>query len=381
MEKIIHIVQYAPYEGVIKLLFINETNRAGRVAEYWNIGPIVGNSTPSSARTQAFRYREFTDLDDLELAVQAEHGKRVLFNLQMNYCFDNRTVYQIFKKNNCLQSVISSGVIPVPNNCLLTRALIFVRNRSIFSPKIPKRILASLYKRWCNIPPPSIAFVAGRKASMMWKCAGIQVHINSVDYDDCLEIRPKSSASGPIVFLDQYLPYHPDFRRFGHATVNAKQYYAAMNSFFSKLEQKFGRDVEIAGHPKSNYQGEEFGGRKIRLSRSTELVNNAYLVIAHDSTAVGKAVFFRRPILLVFTNGMEVLSRRSTHMQLQRMKGMAKLLGAPLVNAEEEDEVSRMTFPKVSEEKYQSYLYEYMTWSDTERTNSCDVFVRYTEQA
>ena len=90
-------------------------------------------------------------------------------------------------------------------------------------------------------------------------------NFNYFDFDNYLEQKTDIITSNTIVFLDEYLPYHPDFDLLKMEKINANQYYKELNNFFSKIEAHTSSRVVIAAHPKANYNINPFNNRPIYL--------------------------------------------------------------------------------------------------------------------
>ena len=106
-----------------------------------------------------------------------------------------------------------------------------------------------------------------------------------------------------ILFLDQYLPFHPDFKSSIYKNnLSVNQYYKELRIAFSQIENLTKLDVLIAAHPKAYYSDKKylFGERKIyHNTNSFELVKNAKLILMHHSTAISWPVLLNKPILFL----------------------------------------------------------------------------------
>jgi hypothetical protein len=134
-------------------------------------------------------------------------------------------------------------------------------------------------------------------------------HIHAADYDSFLKhknVNERKSDNDFIVFIDQYLPYHPDMLISKHTDkIDSEQYYEDLKTIFDHIESLTHDKVVIAAHPKANYKGKEylFGGRKIVYGHnSMGLISKSNLVLMHYSTAINLAVLFRKPILFITSN-------------------------------------------------------------------------------
>ena len=80
------------------------------------------------------------------------------------------------------------------------------------------------------------------------------------------------------------------------------------DKLFNYLETKYSVRMVVAAHPKSNYHGDEFGGREIIRGNTMELVKNAEFSIVHGSMSISYSVIFNKPIILAITDEMMKLS-------------------------------------------------------------------------
>ena len=130
------------------------------------------------------------------------------------------------------------------------------------------------------------------------------VWTHALDFDLYLSIRdravPEERSLG--VFLDEYLPFHPDLLFAGNpAPCPADEYYPQLRQFFDYLETRFGVRVAVAAHPKSQYGSHQdyFGGRPVIQGSTPEFVQRAGFVILHASTSLNFAILFRKPVIFI----------------------------------------------------------------------------------
>ncbi|MEK7783941.1 MAG: hypothetical protein AAB658_00780 [Chloroflexota bacterium] len=135
------------------------------------------------------------------------------------------------------------------------------------------------------------------------------------------------------VFLDEYLPFHPDYDRLKLTPFSsAGAYYPGLRRFFGFLEREHGARIVIAAHPHSRYEDrpeDYFGGRPVVQGKTLELVRKAGFVIAHSSTALNFAVLFRKPVLFITTDSLQRSQRMARSIQ-----AMAAWLGKTPVNVD-----------------------------------------------
>ena len=169
-----------------------------------------------------------------------------------------------------------------------------------------KALQYSFIVRKLNIRPASHIFAGGAKSDLkgVLIAAHTKIHfIHSLDYDQYLKHNLRPSNNGGIVFLDQYIHFHPDNARNNEKIDDYSQYYTELCRFFSVIEKKTGEDVIIAAHPRSHYENhiDLFGGRKVLKGETLTLVSQAKLVLCHYSLSINYAVLYEKPILFLTT--------------------------------------------------------------------------------
>lgn len=173
------------------------------------------------------------------------------------------------------------------------------------------RVLNSLIGRLpvsvLGIDPAALVVRGGRRSVQGGQMVGPETEFidgHSNDYDHLLETRAQPALpSRPVaVFLDQFLPFHPDVIQDKAKPIAPEPYYRGLCALFARIEANLGLEVEIAAHPRSDYhrRGEDwFQGRRLVYGDTAALVRSSSLVIAHYSTSISFAVAFAKPVLLV----------------------------------------------------------------------------------
>ncbi|MCT4616237.1 MAG: hypothetical protein N4A49_15370 [Marinifilaceae bacterium] len=127
------------------------------------------------------------------------------------------------------------------------------------------------------------------------------IEINSFDCNKCLETGSITKKNDYVVFLDQYIPYHPDLQISGKSLCSSpEKYYSDLNSYFDLVEEYTGKEVLIAAHPRSKSKGDKFfKHRKTIIGETIELVANSSLVLLHNSTSVNYAFYYNKDIVFI----------------------------------------------------------------------------------
>lgn len=132
--------------------------------------------------------------------------------------------------------------------------------------------------------------------------------VNTLDYNEyarCKQLSERIVKEDYCLFIDQFIPFHPDGRAAGY-NFTPQVYYDKMTEFLRRVGEITKTKVVIAAHPKANYElyPDYFSEFDIYKFKTCELVKNARLVISHASISLSFVVLFRKPLLLVATQEM-----------------------------------------------------------------------------
>ena len=192
---------------------------------------------------------------------------------------------------------------------------------------------------------------------------------HSFDYDIYLEERerPPSDPVPPYaVFLDEYLPFHPDYTYLKMAPPSTPEaYFPPLRRFFDGLEARHGLPVVVAAHPRARYEEHPdlFGGRRIIRDRTAALVAHAAFVIAHSSTAIGFAALFRKPVVFVTTPAIDAHPHVGPY-----VRGMAAQFGKQPIDVSVPRDVAWEQELRVDEAAYAEYVDRYIKRRNTPDT-------------
>ena len=167
------------------------------------------------------------------------------------------------------------------------------------------------------------------------------IPIQSFDFDRMWEVEGKSLSGLPerfAVFLDEYLPFHPDYDALKIAApLSAEQYYPNLRRIFGRIEKAYSCKVVIAAHPRAVYSEKQvqewFGGRQVVFSETPALVSDSILALAHASTSISYVILKNKPLLLIDSHRWIGSSVRGG------IDSICAILGPRLVFLEGEDAV------------------------------------------
>jgi len=143
--------------------------------------------------------------------------------------------------------------------------------------------------------------------------------------------------------------------------VDPKDWYPKLDKFFGFIERELENKVEIAIHPKHVGRDHQpmFGGRSSVGGKTPELVKNASLVIATNSTSISFAVAFAKPLILVTSN--QIQNGRDQY-KASLIANIATETGARIFNIDREyTEQDLREAMVIDHAKYESYKRKYLT--------------------
>lgn len=162
------------------------------------------------------------------------------------------------------------------------------------------------------------------------------VCIHTIKYNEWIEKNNAStlySKKSYVVFIDSNITNHPDYNDFKipGKQINKIKYFRLLNDYFDYFEYKYQTEIIIAPHPSAQYKSIEFKGRTISSLGTPELIKDAKLVIAHNSTSILTAVLAEKKIIILYYS--ELLKAKSKPW-FQRAVYFSITLNTELVNIE-----------------------------------------------
>lgn len=171
-----------------------------------------------------------------------------------------------------------------------------------------------------------------------------------------------------LVFIDQYIPYHPDFISRGiDLKFTPEEYYKELNAALKKIAKKTGLQVIIAAHPRRVGMGDyDF---PVSKDKTASLVKNANLVIAHYSTAVNFAAVYGKPLVFITS---ELLNRSYIGTSIN---DMAHTFGKEplLISSDSVDECSLEDLLHVDDKLYIRFIHENLAPPESNNSSIADI--------
>ena len=165
-------------------------------------------------------------------------------------------------------------------------------------------------------------------------------------------------APGPKFLSDSYM-----FSKKFPETV--KHTYPSLNNFFSYLELKKRLKVVIAPHPKTRIKDKSslFNYRRVISNKTQELIKDSKFIITRNSTAVIFAAYYKKPIILFYTN--ETINTASHRQTIN----LAKSLNVSVVNINKFKSIDLKKVLKIDKNIYDEYLLKYCTTKHNKSPN------------
>lgn len=219
-------------------------------------------------------------------------------------------VYKAISASDADYAVLMSDSLPSATNSEKKGFFYYIKNIQKASPEELTNFVRRFYYRvpfsFFGMKPASLILAGGEQyfnsqypvdktTEVLWA--------HGLDYDTYLKEREIPFIECPMaVFLDEYLPFHPDFLiNKVHPPINADNYYPLLNKFFTRIEKELELEVIIAAHPKSCYEKHHdyFEGRKCIRGETPRLIKESQLVLVHSSTSVNLANLFYKPVIFM----------------------------------------------------------------------------------
>lgn len=285
----------------------------GFEVEVWNLSSIVNPKYTPPDLIDWPNCKVFEDEDRLLNEFKSLSPSTFVINF-VDYSLKTSSFYRAISASKAKYAIFLANALP-PG---ITKKWSFLQSLKIHPSLLPKKIINQLFSqlpfKWFGIKPASLILAGGeqsirdknfyptnRTSEVLWA--------HTLDYDLYLEERKMPFTKRHIaVFLDEYLPFHPDISQLEVPfSIDANKYYQLLNNFFDKIERELGLKVIIAAHPRSRYEKlpDYFEGREWVKGRTIKLVKESRLVLTHSSTALDFANLFRKPVIFPSSSDLD----------------------------------------------------------------------------
>lgn len=385
-DKVIFL-RYIPLtEKICRDFNMNSIIGAGIKVEYWDFTALFfDHPHDQEDSSHIIDTLKFNTYNELELAIAAQDRSRTLFVSIVTYEMRVVKLFKLLTKYSCTLGVFGRNMFPAYHS-MTERKSFFERLLRV----TPRKVLNVLEAKWAvmlkrtgAIKCYDIIFQGG---SQGWRGIGQveyteveraeRVMVNSDDYDNYLRLRdaPRLIPERYVLFLDEYLPLHPDAALFGIRNITPDEYYLELNSYFDRVEARFGMPVVIAAHPKAFKYNEHdyFNGRQIYFGKSAELSRDAHFVLAHDSTSINYPIAFGVRLHFITSHNIE---RTITQVHLGVIS-FSEYLGCNWQYFDNPNEPINVV-EALPEQNYQNYKYEFQCSKETESQQTKEIVIKF----
>lgn len=337
--------------------------------QYWDIVSLVRANYIDKNQISPKYLTTILSWSELKKHISLNKSPGTYYIVQMPYGGQFLRIFRLLNKYRLKTAFIYFARIPLPN----TNVSFFKKIRNLTAEKsrmvkmIYWKALDIYYKKLKLTSGWDIVFYAGTPPrNKKLPAANRIVNINSADYEAYRIANSNRRYLGErnyALFLDGFLPFHPDFKLMGVKQIDSARYFKELNSFFQKIESFFNLEVVISLHPKSQYESDFFDGRLQIKGKTPELVKDSKIVISHCSVSLSYAVLNYIPMLHIYNNDISDLYP-STHFRY--IAEQAKFLNSPLINISDEIKLNDTMLEPVNHALYNKYKYEFLTSIESE---------------
>ncbi len=354
--KIIYISNVPLSEKIAKDFCFEEVDSQVAKVEYWDMQSAMGLQNYSVIRPEKFGViiksrQEFSE------RLTSLRNENCLFVMLVDYYWSTRFIYRQVKTLAKPTVYFAFGRLPSPPP--KKRSAVEIFRKILHSPRwIIGRLMLHLVDSFSPLNFIfSLVFTAGRAAEGSTVCLK-EVSVKTPDLENVLEASESPASDQKLcIFLDEYLPYHPDFAILDIPVIHAHPYLDTLNVFFDYLEKKHNFKVVVALHPKADYRGRVFGHRKLVKFQTAELIKNADLVLGHTTTSLGYLSVYRKKAILIYTDEYQELY---VDRYMRLMKAFSNEMGIPMLNISHQMDESIFNDLNVDLEAREKYFRNYM---------------------
>lgn len=351
----------------------------GANVEYWDVSEITikGYKVKEAEHPKGLKIVKISDYKDFSRRVKDEGDS--IFLVYMNYCCQSFRCYRLLSKYNCRQIYCVNGVLPSAS--AMSKYKQFFRKVSFNSiRKVSCRLMCSLIEKTFLIKAVDVMLKTCDNASNKGGCK-VNNHtriipFNSLDYQQTLMTKDENTQNNRryMVFLDQYLPFHPDNIMRGF-TYDADDYYKRMNALFERIEKKFSCEVIIAGHPavvnRKTYS-EYYNNRKVEYDSTLKLIRGSLATIAHFSTAISFSVIYDKKIVFAFSEDMKIKSP----VQYSTGKTMCEMLDGTFIYLSDNENYNLPSDLRINQYAYEDYKKKFLVNKETNERRNGEILIK-----
>ncbi len=318
-----------------------------------------------------FSYKNF------EKMLRENKKIKIIYVVVVSFHRQTSKIYTILKKINPYTVFFNWGETPEGGISYKKKSFIekisMIKNNQLPFKGSLLNLFGLLYCKYLKvfdkIKIHDIYFNAGNYANVPPKAKKI-ININLCDYDQFISNKNiDKSSENSTVFIDSNLVSNSDIKLNGLKQINQERYLASLNRFFDMFEKKYNTNIIISAHPTSEYNTDQFNGRKIYRLKTAELISNAKYVLSHHSTAVSYAVLNYKPIIFLTINDWE------GEYEDYAIKEFSKSLKSSFINIDNIKSNDDIEINCVVKNIYDQYKYNFVVSKESEGLQSSKIIL------
>lgn len=385
ITKVVYIGYQPLTEKVKEDFYFDIILQNGSEIEYWDLSHIYFPNILQDNLVEEYIFKIRT-FDDLENRITSQLNEKCLYVLHITYEYRVIKLFKLLTQYGCKTSFFARGALPICGDISSIRVKILKALNLSLLLKFMKNKYATYLKKIGKVRFYDLVFNAGEFGYLTIGC-GSQIEksnskiisINSIDYDNFLDnsMEEERIEKKYCLFLDEYLPYHPDFILLGIKAVSADVYYSTLNHFFDVIEKNYNLEVIIAAHPKAKGYIKEnpFNNRKVLFNKTARLAKFSEFTLTHLSTSQSFAVLNNKPIISLTSDSLKEIMP-----QFDRFISYTSgILGSSLINIDQFS-LNEINVSNIDAVKYEDYKYKYLTSKISEIEKSSEVFIKTISQ-
>lgn len=376
IRRVIYVIEYPLRENDLDRYGIQQLKAWGIEVRIIDIGDVTQPNVPQDR----VHYRAFGDLDILVLRTSRELGELPSRLGAADLVLALIGTAGLTRHNLAAFRAISRS--PAPYLMLFVNAFPgwnkYVGERGVFRERlrhIAQRLgeidwinsaIARLPPRLLGVRTADFVVYGGLKSRLPHRLNGSTTRVigaHSMDYERYRRLDSGTISQRPsAVFIDEYLPYHPDIKVLNTTSpMSPEAYFLNLRGLFDRIESELDLDVIVAANPRADYSDKPnlFGRRQVVQFATARLIRESALVIAHRSTAIGLAVVARKPVILAAT---EPIYRHSAHRPV--FDALSRALNRRIVFFDRPPSIDLSGALDVDHAAYDRFIEDYMRHPD-----------------
>lgn len=269
------------------------------------LNPVAYNSVKKDLlEDERFRVNTLYTKEEIIEAIRKLPSKKVIaipyFDFNLDYYFVYKELSKCRIDVTLLHRVNTEARIPGINRNRINQ---YFRNISMHN--VRNSLFIRIPKKLIPIKKAKYMILGGRENFEEYVNVNLVdrktkfVNIHALNFEDCISCKDDRLIDGDYaVFLDQYMPFHPDHIDIG-IKINADQYYGELEKLFDVIQKTYGYKIIIAAHPKADYDTNLYFEKYEKIKfKTVPLIRDCKLVIANFTTALSYVAFFKKKLII-----------------------------------------------------------------------------------